>query len=372
MNELRKNLPTGSSQNKIEYLAENIKNQGDLIAELGDNVEVINGQVGAMGAGDAPFNYLTNPCFDLTTNNWNWLTNLSLLSDGVDSVLLGKSKAHPAPYGWGLEIVPFGSKTPQSGSMKIVKTNNPDILDIVKGYSYRALVGAIACNAKACLFNVFTVGGAKRFDNSPHMMPFSAFCTTQSNKAGAKFGIVELNRNGDVLRVVAEQLLPVGSDRPVDSWIHNLALDVHNQYAFFVEGGAQDTDTAWHVFGVNQAGVFQNAGLLDVEPSMEGRRDRAYYTDIHNMGEPTMDDLVVGYQITPFVPMPYGMVKHCCFAYVYPYGSEEIKSNLDNKHYGLSVVKQGNVLTFKGVAKTSMTLRLEMFYSDTPLFINKV
>ncbi|UAB68824.1 hypothetical protein INR79_09715 [Vibrio sp. SCSIO 43132] len=375
MGEVKDNLPQGSSRNKIEYLAEAIDSA----------------KADAKGASAPPRNLLCNPDLTQSTTDWNTTMNTTArdtgykgarwLTEGCEfanlsasNMHIGKSLGRPAPIGWGIETLLAGADTDSIGLSYYVI--NPVALYSKKygNFATGVLADGASGKSKIVMFSMFTTHRDEALYSKDWVAPsdelpeyYSVYFFGQTNQ-GQRFGIVELDVDGNAKQIVAEKVLTKHSfDEHERQWIHGIELDPSQAYAYFVE--SDSADNSRHSNGksalIIEAGVFINYEKLDVVPDMTPQPTRMHKcTEV--IGTFPASEVATG----KLVPMkqyhtPYGMEKHWVFAYT----QGKQRSHAFNQ---LSVTKHDeHHIRVQGVAQDGHTsVDLSAFYSETPLYIN--
>ncbi|PMO39592.1 hypothetical protein BCT11_14980 [Vibrio sp. 10N.222.52.B12] len=306
MGEVRENLPNGSPRNKIEYLA--------------DCIDFAKSQAG----GELPKNLLVNP--DLSAGevdiNWNlphyarWTTGMFTYSNQSASEMhLGRSFGRPAPVGWGVEVKAASSYAHSAFYNTIgseVEKRDPT----AKAAFFLMGFG----DAKVIHFSVFTApveneilyndenGETQRKDLS-----YSAYLKMHDDTVYHRFGVVELDQNGDFVDYVGKTF----SARPepakfVQTWLHGLKFKPGGIYAFFVES---DMNNGGKSCAFTGAGVFLNPEQQNIVPDLTPSQPaQEALRCVESLGHLSQAQLTGGVSIdVGRFPMPFGMEKHLIF-----------------------------------------------------------
>ena len=347
---VRDNLPTGSSRNKIEYLADCIDNTGS-----------------------APDNLLLNPDFTLTTPDLKRLSNLTNMinfkSQALTQMYANRSFGQVAiPY-WNIEVVADSvsnsfvefSHDCESGANDSIHYKAKSTVDVMSGYDVRVM-----------LYSVFTApheaenghyfGNEYWSENKSHSVFLHGI--NQSMTSG-RFGIAKLDDiTGEFESIVAQAPFDETWDKPKRHWIHGIKLEPAKLYAFFVE--TQRGRSGYHCL---ETGVFLNPTETDIVPSLKPVRESRLRSFV-NVGTYTKDAIAAGVDIpVSQFDTPLGVEKQLVF-----YG---IASTSNGSKYlvkdPLSVTANDyqSVKVQGAIASQYITeIELMVHHSETPLYLN--
>ncbi|UAB72393.1 hypothetical protein INR79_24360 [Vibrio sp. SCSIO 43132] len=373
MGEVKDNLPQGSSRNKIEYLADAIDSA----------------KADAKGASAPPKNLLCNPDFTQSTVEWGsalsgiahdmkydgmgWLKEVfGYENQSATQMHLGRSLGRPAPLGWGVEIIAPSSKDSVSLIAPIYDSFN--LFDRQHGVKATGVMtDSMSRTSKTVHFSVFTTArNDAASDGNPNEtlsweepeVFYSAYFLGRK-KGGVRFGIVELDVDGNATQIVAQQNIAANDwDKFTEQWIHNIKLRAGQLYAYFVE-----SDSANHRRSALplETGVFINTEKLDIVPDMTPHA-RPTHKSCESLGLLPSADVQAGV-VVPIKSYhsPFGVEKHFVFAHCgQALGQYRLSMN------PLSITRNdATSIRVQGTPPTGdANVHLMAFYSETPLYIN--
>ncbi|CCN85475.1 Conserved hypothetical protein [Vibrio nigripulchritudo SFn27] len=376
MGEVKDNLPQGSSRNKIEYLADAIDSA----------------KAEAKGGSAPPKNLLCNPAFTQSTSEWGsaltdtkgvleynegmrWLQDNCIFGNQSPSEMhVGRSLGRPAPFGWGVEVILNGLDTDPI-SMKYLFYSPHSLLDRSKNLMKAAglMTDSMNNNSKVIFFSPFTTSRDHAMvDGNPNEIMsweeppvfHSAYYLGRKN-GGIRFGIVELDVEGNATRIVAQKAIDSHEwGNFTEGWIHNIELAASRLYAYFVES---DSSQHRHSAVPIETGVFINNEGLNIVPDMVPHA-RPAHKSCESLGLLSSVDVQAG-TIVPIKPYytPFGMEKHFVFGHC--------GAVLGHYHLNLEplTITRNDLTSVKvqGTPPTGDThVHLMAFYSETPLYIN--
>lgn len=366
---VRDNLPTGSSRNKIEYLAECIEQSGasnsTKINELTVRVESVENVTQNLSS--APFNLLVNPDFSHSTFDMSaaattapkWARAIfTYENQSSNHINLGQSYGRPAPYGWGIELNADGT---DYHSLNYLYTGS-----VVERQQYRAkaaleIVGGF--NTRYLHFSVFTAPYVTptQMDWHDEVVRYSAYFRGVK-RTGQRFGVLEIDRNGDFVAIVAQAPVPT-EPHTMDfqqAWIHNISLEPGRLYAYFVE-----SEAGTFACVPLEAGVFANNAGVDVVPDLTPRITE-HTRMIESFGTYTKAEIAAGVTLNVGrYPMPFGMEKHLIMS---PCRGADGTENPYNR-IPITKVDYQSVLV-KGDTTSDDTRHIMAYYSPYPVHLN--
>ncbi|MCS0205212.1 CalY family protein [Vibrio sp. HS-50-1] len=364
MGQVRENLPNGDPRNKIEYLADCIDDAKAASAE---------------SASDAPQNLLVNPELshsgvDLamgSPHQLRWLTNAYTYKDqAANQMHLGRSFGRPAPVGWGVEVVPIDGVSDYHSVAYSSLGGDIEKFDYTAKASYLLATGS---NSRVLHFSVFSAP----FDRElralndegtawvPENQSYSLFFRGEKNTA-VRFGLLELDANGDFVGYVAQAQIPAeaGFNQFSQAWLHGIKLQAGGLYAYFVES---DTSLGEFTSSPVSAGVFLNPDELDTIPDLtpsDTATRRFRLTE--SFGEFSKADVEAGVHlnVSKFL-MPFGMEKHLIFASLKGTPGYYTVQNLPAE-----VVKtRYDQVSVRGTVADATTV-IMAYYSESPVHLN--
>ena len=409
MNEIT--LPTGSNRNKVEYLAERMRAHGLTIAQIniaiyGDGTPENKGILAELesgGSGAAQMvdifngvkgrNLLPNPDFSAPSRGLMWSTpNISnqrnywarfgaLTNHKSDELFVtgGHSSQAAMLGGWGAE---FGSQEPSVSSIYI------------NTWPYRLGLanegGDPKFNRKSFPLEVYATGGKRMIlfsvfetPTNLHRNPMEDSITIRNEnehitsvnntnrfsayllgiqESGVRFGIAELDRNGDFIKYVkTKELNESNAGAIAEHWIHGIQLSEGNLYAFIIEsdGGGGFAVSSFKAF---LSGVFLNNDMQDVPPPLGAQR----YSSMTQLGLVGTYDGGNHTITPPAFPTPFGKNKH----YLFGGADRSIYKSEDLGQTKRSVKLVNNEFKLSGELIGSSLGDVHYFYSETPTHIN--
>lgn len=345
---VRDNLPTGSSRNKIEYLADCIDQSGQSIPNLLVNPD---------------FSY--NP-FDFNHDVSPWIMgSYSFHDQSPNHMNLGQSFGRPTLYGWGVEVNVDAGQTEGNTIFHMSTGSEVTRRDYKAKAAFR--VQSLSHKARYLIFSVFTAPyhSSSLSHWSDETVEYSAYFRGLKYN-GARFGVMELDAQGDFVRIVAESTIPPepvnGYDFP-QAWIHNITLRPGKLYAYFVETKKESSSTGCLI---NEAGVFLNPESLEVVPDMKPSIPETLRMT-ESLGTLNKSEVMAGAGIdVGRYPMPFGMEKHLILsACHYQYGDQR------NTYPHVSITKQDyKGVLVKGGDFVKDVSHIQAFYSPFPVHLN--
>ncbi|MCF8779932.1 hypothetical protein LZU85_14090 [Vibrio sp. IRLE0018] len=361
---LKEQIPSGSPRNKIEFLADYIEQQ---IAEMSQGSEV------------APENLLVNPTFEFIQSEfvgamggysagfWSFMHKSKSV---VGDIGIGKSLTRPVPVGWGVE---FRANSGEVQTDFNLRRNNFDThKNNFTAPAFFQMSSGNSANFDLCLFSVFVAPASVYKSSISGEETFSAYFVGANENAG-RFGIVELDFNGNAKKIVAQKTISNSGDPYLfsEDWIHGIKLKSNCMYAYFVEsnskGGSQ--------YGFSSpvaAGVFLNHGQENKRPNFESKIKMQSLTRTSMViAKPTLEELRVGTAVKlPALYMPFGIEKHLIACVTNADNTNQAPSDdLNGTSATITAIDTINVKhVYSGIGVTN--LNVMVFYSETPLTID--
>jgi hypothetical protein len=357
---VRDNLPTGSSRNKIEYLADCIDNASKEVANL-----LINPNFTAVSS-DMPFR---------NSMRQYWM-NTAIYSSAtkVDKGLyMGNTGAIPSPAGWGMEVLPvtYTERSYYSGIVHTAYYFRELVMKDVTGKATFVFEDDYSLRHRVLHYSTFVAPHdetSNGYLNGHYVDDLNKVCHSVylrcKKLSGKRFGIIRLFDDGSVAAISASKPIPdpANDDESSTAWIHDIRLKPGALYAFFIES---DTEGQQYSCIPIETGVFANTSLEDIVPNQVPSPETLNQKrEFEILGEFTRQQINDGVDLDlSMFRFPYGMEKHVlirnCDSYLC--GSESI--NAKALQTGFRTVR----LQDTGFNSSSTTTKV--YYSETPINI---
>ncbi|HDI3268964.1 TPA: hypothetical protein PMC30_003747 [Vibrio cholerae] len=376
-------LPTGSDRNKIEALAEQIGQAGEAIKTLqasGAQIEEIKNTVNDISNKFGAENLLVNPTFEFVQAEfvgamggynagfWSWMHKSKNVAGDIG---IGKSLTRPVPIGWGVEF------KVNSGTVHTdfnLRRNNFDTHK--NNFTAPAFLEMLSsdpgANFDCCLFSVF-VAPASVYKNSINgEETYSAYFIGKNENAG-RFGIVELDFNGNAKKIIAQKAISNSGDPYLfsEDWLHGIKLKSNCMYAYFVESNSK-SGSQYGFSSPVAAGVFLNHSQENKRPRIDSKvKLQSLTRSTMVIAKPTLEALKVGTAVKlPALYMPFGIEKHLIACVTNADNTIQAPDDdLNGTSATITSIDTINVKhVYSGVGVTH--LNVMVFYSETPLTID--
>ncbi|MCU8525294.1 hypothetical protein M2G33_09275 [Vibrio vulnificus] len=360
---LKKQLPTGSPRNKIEFLADFVEQQ---IAEI------------SQGAKGAPQNLLPNPDFSTTELDFatlspfytRWATGaFTYTNQSKEQMHLGRSFGRPAPAGWGVEVMTESSDFHSAFYNTI--GGEVEKRDATAKASFFMMGGN---SSKILHFSVFSAPMENEILVGEGATPvkkdlsFSAYLRCHDDITDYRFGILELNSKGDFVAYVASGFANRAQGANFShTWLHGIKLKPGGLYAYFIESNMQATNGK--SCAPTGCGVFLNPERLnvipDLNPNAHTKSKKRAFESFGNLSKAELND-GVSVDVGRFV-MPFGMEKHLIFC-----NCQTIQTGTEAP-YSAATITQSDYKTIHVQGDTTSTQthgHLMAYYSEMPVHLN--